>query len=140
MAVHSGDNFKFSKLLKSRRYEIECNQCGGKLSINIGQDEKNHNCPFCEESRSNDALLKSQSYKLHVESQVLRFQYSLKRGEQTWHDRYLKEKRAWMRRNNMRKSLDRSFDFVMNRFGRIFALGLAGVVGLGVIVFALGGN
>jgi hypothetical protein len=140
MALRSGDNFKLSKLLKSRRYEIECNQCGGKLSINIGQDEKNHNCPFCEESRSNDALLKSQSYKLHVESQVLRFPYSLKRGEQSWHDRYLKEKRSWMRRNKMQKSIDRSFDFVMNRFGRIVALGLAGVVGFGVIVFALGGN
>ena len=140
MAVHSVDNSKFLKLLKSRRYEIECHQCGGKLSINIGQDEKKHNCPFCEESKNNDALLESQSYKLHVESQVLRFPYSLKRGEQTWHDRYLKEKRSWMRRNKMQKSIGRSFDFVMNRLGRIFALGLAGVIGLGVIVFALGGN
>ena len=140
MALHSGDNFKLSKLLKSRRYEIECNQCGGKLSINISQDEKKHNCPFCEKSKNNDALLKSQFYKLHVESQVLRFPYSLKRGEQSWHDRYLKEKRSWMRRNKMQKSIDRSFDFVMNRFGRIVALGLAGVVGFGVIVFALGGN
>ena len=40
----------------------------------------------------------------------------------------------------MQQSFDKSFDFVMNRTGRIFALGLAGVVGLGVIVFALGGN
>ena len=79
MAVESVDNSKFSKLLKSRRYEIECHQCGGKLSINISQDEKKHNCPFCEESKNNDSLLKSHSYELPVESPVLRFPSSFPR-------------------------------------------------------------
>jgi len=136
MAVHSGNNSKFSKLLKSGRFEIDCHQCGGKLSISIGEGEKKHDCPFCDESK----ISNSQSYKLHVESQVLRFPHPLKRGERTWHDRHIKEKRAWMRRKKMQQSFDRSFDFVMNRTVRIFALGLAGVVGIGVIVFALGGN
>ncbi|HIG84854.1 MAG TPA: hypothetical protein EYG40_09375 [Verrucomicrobia bacterium] len=136
MAVHSGNNSKFSKLLKSDRFEIECHQCGGKLSISIGEGEKKHDCPFCDESK----ISNSQSYKLHVESQVLRFPHSLKRGERTWHDRHIKDKRSWMRRKKMQQSFDRSFDFVMNRTGRIFALVLAGFVGLGVIVFALGSN
>ncbi len=136
MAVHSGNNSKFSKLLKSRRFEIECQQCGGKLSISIEEGEKKHDCPFCDENK----ISNSQSHKLHVESQALRFPHSLKRGELTWHDRHIKEKRSWMRRKKMQQSFDKSFDFVMNRTGRIFALGLAGVVGLGVIVFALGGN
>ena len=136
MAVHSGNHSKFSKLLQSRRFEIECHQCGGKLSISIEEGEKKHDCPFCNESKASN----SQSYKMHVDSQALKFPHSLKRGEETWHDRYLKEKRSWMRRKKIQQSFDKSFDFVMNRTGRIFALGLAGVLCLGVIVFALGGN
>jgi len=136
MAVHSGDHSKFSKLLKSCRFEMECHQCGGKLSISIEEGEKKHDCPFCNESKVSN----SQSYKLNVESQVLSFPNSLKRGERTWHDRHIKEKRSWMRRKKMQRSFDRSFNFIMNRFSRIFALGLAAVLGVGVIVFALGGN
>lgn len=140
MAAHSGNNSKFSKLLQSPRFEIECRQCGGKLSINIGEDEERHNCPFCDEAKSNDILTNSNSYKLKVESQAMRFPYSLKRKEQTWHDRHIRDKRSWMRRKKVQRTFDRSFDFLLNRFSRVFVLGLAGVLGIGVILFALGGN
>ena len=140
MAVHSGNNSEFSKLLRSPRLEIECHQCGGKLSISIAEEEKKHNCPFCDEAKTNDILSNNKSYKLHVESQALRFPHSLKRRKQTWHDRHIRDKRSWMRRKKMQQSFDRSFEFLLNRFSRIFALGLAGVVGVGVLFFALGGN
>ncbi len=117
--------------LSSYRVELDCNYCGGRLSINTVADEKPE-CPFCRESS--------------VESRVGFFKQevaiALPDGgvaqSNLWQHRYEKQKRWWMRRRYCEKKLEGVIDVVLTGNGRVFAVAVGMAVVGGVLAFVLG--
>jgi hypothetical protein len=125
-----------SNTLSAQRFELDCNFCGGRLSLNMPTTEQEAPCPFCRDGVDGQS---SRFFKQEVAIAMPEPAPESARAKTTiWQHRYTKQKRWWMRRRYCEKKLEDLLDFVFAGNGRLVAavLGMA-VVG-GVLAFVLG--
>ena len=122
-----------SNTLPAHRFELDCNFCGGRLSLDAPATEEEVPCPFCRDG------VDGKSARFFKQEVAIAITDSWLAKNASWQHRYSKKKRWWMRRRYCEKKLEGLLDFVFTGNGRLFAavLGMA-VVG-GVLALVLGG-
>lgn len=121
-----------SNTLPAHRFELDCNFCGGRLSLNASAAEQEVPCPFCRNG------VDDQPARFFKQEVTLAMPEPARVKNTIWQHRYTKQKRWWMRRRYCEKKLEDLLAFVLAGNGRIFAVGLGMAVVGGVLAFMLG--
>ena len=117
--------------LSAHRVELDCNFCGGRLSINAAAEEKIE-CPFCRKAPGESPVgFFKQKVAISMPNGGL-----AKSG--VWQHRYEKQKRWWMRRRFCEKKLEGLIDTVLTGNARFFAVGVGMAIVGGILAFVLG--
>ncbi len=118
--------------LSAYRVELDCNFCGGRLSINAEAEEKPE-CPFCRGSSG------ERSVGLFKQKVAIALPDGGLTQSNLWQHRYEKQKRWWMRRRYCEKKLEGFINVFLRGNGRVLAVAVGMVVVGGVLAFVLGG-
>ena len=117
--------------LSAHRVELDCNFCGGRLSLNAAAEEKIP-CPFCREAAGEGSVgFFKQEVAITIPDTGLN-----KSG--VWQHRYEKQKRWWMRRRFCEKKLEGLIDVLLTGNGRFLAVAVGMAVVGGILAFVLG--
>lgn len=129
------------------RVDFECSECGGRLSVKVSKAGTRGKCPFC-----GDSVEATYSRSQTLEVAVPR---SAERGfranrvimpsegydtDDSWCQRYDRQKRKWMRRRSFEKWVERFGEALLVNRGRLMGLVgilVVGVIGVGLLAFGL---